>query len=336
MPELSDVEPRIQYTANGGETEFDFPFLVYSDAEESSSHLHVIMVRDGTPETLATPADYTVDGLDEEDGGTITLTDAAEADDIFILYREVPIATFFSFATAGDYFAEDVNKSNNLILQILQQLELAISRSATLPPESTLESLALPSPEALLYLRWNSDASALENAPAPSGGAFTDMLAKVSANDTNSGYLNGKLVAGSGCTLTENNDGANETLTIAFASNPQLAGYTETVDLHGSAAVGATETIDASAANVHKIILDVNCTLTFSGAPTAGVSAAFTLFVTQDASGGNTITWPASVQWRDGSPPVQTTSANALDIYSFATNDGGVTWQGFDCGRNFA
>jgi hypothetical protein len=36
----------------------------------------------------------------------------------------------------------------------------------------------------------------------------------VSANDTNTGYLNGKLIEGDGIDLTENNDGGNETLTI--------------------------------------------------------------------------------------------------------------------------
>lgn len=46
-------------------------------------------------------------------------------------------------------------------------------------------------------------------------GAGTDEKAKVSANDTTAGYLNGKLVAGTAITLTENNDGGNETLTIA-------------------------------------------------------------------------------------------------------------------------
>jgi len=44
--------------------------------------------------------------------------------------------------------------------------------------------------------------------------AATDEKAKVSANDSTSGFLNGKLVAGTGITFTENNDGANETLTI--------------------------------------------------------------------------------------------------------------------------
>lgn len=42
-----------------------------------------------------------------------------------------------------------------------------------------------------------------------------DETVKVSANDTTEGYLNGKLVAGSGISLAENNDGGNETLTIA-------------------------------------------------------------------------------------------------------------------------
>lgn len=37
----------------------------------------------------------------------------------------------------------------------------------------------------------------------------------VSANDTTAQYLNGALVAGTGVTLTENNDGADETLTAA-------------------------------------------------------------------------------------------------------------------------
>lgn len=45
--------------------------------------------------------------------------------------------------------------------------------------------------------------------------AATDEKSKVSSNDTTAGYLNGKLVAGANVTLTENNNGGNETLTIA-------------------------------------------------------------------------------------------------------------------------
>ena len=49
--------------------------------------------------------------------------------------------------------------------------------------------------------------------------ADTDVKTKVSANDTTAGFLNGKLVAGSNVTLTENNDGGDETLTIAATDN---------------------------------------------------------------------------------------------------------------------
>jgi hypothetical protein len=42
---------------------------------------------------------------------------------------------------------------------------------------------------------------------------------KVSSNDSTAGYLNGKLVAGTGVTLTEGTDGGNETLTIAVSSS---------------------------------------------------------------------------------------------------------------------
>jgi len=49
------------------------------------------------------------------------------------------------------------------------------------------------------------------NQPA---GAGSDVLVKVSANDTTSGYLNGKLVAGTGVSLVENNDAGNETLSV--------------------------------------------------------------------------------------------------------------------------
>ena len=47
----------------------------------------------------------------------------------------------------------------------------------------------------------------------------TDVKTKVSSNDTTAGFLNGKLVAGSNVTFTENSDGGNETLTIAATDN---------------------------------------------------------------------------------------------------------------------
>lgn len=57
----------------------------------------------------------------------------------------------------------------------------------------------------------------------------TDETAKVSSNDTTAGYLNGKLVAGSGISLTENNNGGNETLGIAVSNLDASAIITGTI-----------------------------------------------------------------------------------------------------------
>lgn len=57
----------------------------------------------------------------------------------------------------------------------------------------------------------------------------TDETAKVSSNDTTAGYLNGKLVAGSGISLTENNNGGNETLGIAVSNLDASAITTGTI-----------------------------------------------------------------------------------------------------------
>ena len=58
------------------------------------------------------------------------------------------------------------------------------------------------------------DGSAWQNITAD-----TDVKTKVSSNDTTAGFLNGKLVAGDNVTFTENNNGSNETLTIAATDN---------------------------------------------------------------------------------------------------------------------
>jgi uncharacterized repeat protein (TIGR01451 family) len=63
----------------------------------------------------------------------------------------------------------------------------------------------------------------LDNAPYISEEIIldaTDEKVKVSSNDTTSGFLLGKLVAGTGISLTETNNGANETLVIAASAAP--------------------------------------------------------------------------------------------------------------------
>jgi len=84
--------------------------------------------------------------------------------------------------------------------------------------------------------------------------AATDEKAKVSSNDTTPGYLNGKLVAGTNVTLTENNNGGNETLTISAAGG--LTGFTSATSTTGvNITVNASQLlVDATSVNADIVL----------------------------------------------------------------------------------
>jgi hypothetical protein len=102
---------------------------------------------------------------------------------------------------------------------------------------------------------------------------------------------------------------------------------------HGN--TSTTETVDLANGTVHRVVLDANCTFTFSGA-VSGNGSSFTLIVTQDATGSRIATWPASVIWAGGVEPTLSTAASAVDILTFLTVDGGTTWAGFVAGQGMA
>lgn len=97
------------------------------------------------------------------------------------------------------------------------------------------------------------------------------------------------------------------------------------------AAAGATETLDIGEASAFDVTLDENVTFTFAGT-TSGVACSFTLITRQDGSGGNSITWPASVDWAGGTAPTLSTAAGVDNVFTFLTVDNGTTWLGFAAG----
>ena len=81
-------------------------------------------------------------------------------------------------------------------------------RIASSAPSSSLN-------EGDLYYDTNANTLNFYNGSAWSAiVADTDVKVLVSSNDSTAGFLNGKIVAGTGISLTENNNGSNETLTI--------------------------------------------------------------------------------------------------------------------------
>jgi hypothetical protein len=126
-------------------------------------------------------------------------------------------------------------------------------------------------------------------------------------------------VTGGLTTLSANLVMANNNIT-----NPTLTGYTES-EVSNTAVTG-TYTLDCVASNFWDLTLTGNTTISPTGVPPATRMWAGTIVAKQDATGGRTITWPAGSKYPGGVVPPATTTANAIDIWSLMTYDGGTSW----------
>ena len=126
--------------------------------------------------------------------------------------------------------------------------------------------------------------------------------------------------------------GTTDTQTLTaktIAAGVFTDGYTEeTVTANTSTAY----TIDLANGTVQILTLTGNCTFTFPAATTAGRS--FFLFLRQDATGGRTATWPATVRWPGGTAPTVTATASRTDKFVFTAD--GTNWLGSNAGQNYS
>lgn len=107
-----------------------------------------------------------------------------------------------------------------------------------------------------------------------------------------------------------------------------------------NAAVGAQLDIDCRTANFFDLTLTASSILHFINPPATGTPYSMTVIVRQDATGSrtyglNTVSG-TQVKWTGGTIPTVSSAANAIDIYTFFTIDGGVTWFGFQAGKGMA
>lgn len=122
-------------------------------------------------------------------------------------------------------------------------------------------------------------------------------------------------------TLSANLIMANNAIT-----RPVLAGYTE-AEVSNTATTG-TWSMDCAAANFFELTLTGSITISPTNIPPSTRMWAGTIVAKQDATGGRTITWPTGTKWPGGVVPPATTTANAIDIWSLMTYDGGTSWIG--------
>ena len=124
-----------------------------------------------------------------------------------------------------------------------------------------------------LYFNTTTDQIKFYNGSSWTGiGVNTDETFKVSSNDTTAGYLGAKLTAtgSTGLTLTETNNGSNETLNATLASVPNASLANSSITINGSAvALGGSVSVGETKPTIGSIspstITNVQTAVTITG-----------------------------------------------------------------------
>lgn len=218
---INDTSTRNEYTASAGQTSFAYTFWI-----KEEDHLEVFV--NGTQKTLTT--DYTVSTTQSVSGGNVVFNSGLSLNDEVVISYEPDVERQTEFQTSGNFKAVDLNLELTYLTSVLQSFKTDLSRSLKFGASATnITAFTSPSPMDDFLLSWDGTSGTLKNSTKTltqvedAVDAVTALSAGsgvlVSSNDTTAGFLNGKLVAGDAITLTEGNDGGNETLTISIENS---------------------------------------------------------------------------------------------------------------------
>lgn len=299
------------YTANGG-------IKLIATGDESgtwgtstNSNFEIIdKLTNGVAEiTLSSTADY---NLSDSDGSV----DASGGQSKVIVFGGTPGGAVDVIVTS-----EDAEKLY-VIVNNIGASPLTIYQDAT----KTNSSVAI-----------NNGYAAIVYCDGANPGNVTDLTALFVPNLANYGYtgslsdLNRLDITTQGQTEVNKVVTADSNGDVNFNEEVTAKSYNETyVSLSGT-------TVDFETGNVFRRVLAANETLTFSNLPASGTAYGFVIEIVQD-SGGNAynVTWPSNVRWPNGATPSLSTAANAVDVFTLYSHDGGTNIYGFLAGRNMS
>lgn len=133
--DVSDVTPRIAYTATSGQTVFVVPFAFLDE-----THLEVYV--NAVLKTLSTH--YTTSGAEDEDGGFVTLVTGATVGDSVVIARVLTYELSIHIPTSGDLDIPAINLQFSLFTMMLQQAVADLPRSIRQPTSDAVDLAALP------------------------------------------------------------------------------------------------------------------------------------------------------------------------------------------------
>lgn len=158
VPALTDEAALAQYVATGGQTDFNFSYMIFATAD-IEVYVNGVLKTETTHYTVKKSNGTSISASDLPlDGGKVVFVSGLTADDEVSLNRNIAIARLTGYSVAGAFRADVVNAEFTKALAISQQLRRDIERSVRLAAfDAEGGSLIIPTSRASKLLGFDAD-----------------------------------------------------------------------------------------------------------------------------------------------------------------------------------
>ncbi|BAQ86743.1 tail fiber protein [uncultured Mediterranean phage uvMED] len=310
--QISDITPRIQYTATSGQTTFAVPFEFFDVSDLKVYNGTTLLTYNNSPSSAS---QYSVIGAGVTGGGSITLGGSgATLNDKITIVRDLAIERTSDFPVSGNFPIQTLNTELDKNVAMLQQLEEQFARTLQYPVTTTTGfNVDLPDLVANRVLSVNSDATALL-AEQELGTFQGDWAASTSyqirdlVKDTSTGnifFVNSAHTSSGSQPLTTNTNSAKYDLIVDAAS-----ATTSATNAASSATAASTSATAASTSATNAGTSATTATTKASEAATSATNAASS--ATSASGSASTATTKAS--------EASTSATNAASSATSATS----------------
>jgi len=157
------AEPRAEYSANAGQTEFDFVFKIFLTSDLKVFLTPFGQISNDDTDILTENVDYTV-SINGDNGGTMTLINPASENDTLVLIRDLPVKRDYEYQQGGDLSADTLNDDQDYQTYIMSDKESDNNRFLEVPKSAIGVQTKLPPIIPNKFLKWNAEGSEIEYA----------------------------------------------------------------------------------------------------------------------------------------------------------------------------
>lgn len=158
VPALTDEAALAQYVATGGQTDFNFSYMIFATAD-IEVYVNGVLKTETTHYTVKKSNGTSISASDLPlDGGKVVFVSGLTADDEVSLNRNIAIARLTGYSVAGAFRADVVNAEFTKALAISQQLRRDVERAIRLAAfDSEGGDLTLPTGRAGKLIGFDED-----------------------------------------------------------------------------------------------------------------------------------------------------------------------------------